>query len=311
MPASYSVVINAYNEEEWIADAIHSVLLQTVPHLELIVVDDGSRDGTVEQVRRFADDPRVRLIEQPNAGPSAARNTGIAAATAEWVSFLDSDDLWMPSYLERVGGALAGRPEADIAYVEAWRLDVGGRFFRAPALARQNPPEDPPTDATEFLRLLIDRGNFVFVSTTVRRSVLEEVGGWRADLRSCEDFDLWIRILAAGHDIVHPSGRLAIKRDRPTGLSANEAKVLKDLRDVYRLVEREYDVPEDVRGNAGRYADELEGPIAAIDSGSSARRLKVRARVALGSAWRSLRRRSVFYEETPAEIRAAFPDLDI
>lgn len=309
MPPACSVVMTAYNEERWIGDAIASVLAQTVPDLELIVVDDGSTDGTVEQVRRFGDDPRVRLVEQENGGPSRARNAGIAAAHSEWVAFLDSDDLWMPDYLERVRAELAAHPGAGLAYIEAWRLDADGRFFREPAMARQNPPAEPPEDATEFLRLLIERGNFVFVSATIRRAVLEEVGGFKDDLFSCEDFDLWIRILAAGHDIVHPSGRLAIKRERPTGLSANEKRTVRDLRDVYRLVEREYDVPDDIRSIAARQADSLEAPLAEIERDSTARRLRLRGRLALGSAYRSLRRKSIYHAETPAEIRAAFPDL--
>lgn len=309
MASSYSVVMTAYNEERWIADAIASVLAQTHAELELIVVDDGSTDATVEQVERFADDSRLRLVRQENAGLSAARNTGIAASESDWVAFLDSDDLWMPTYLERVDATLTGRPEVGFAYVDAWRLDPDGRFFREQAMARQHPPSVPPADPTAFLRLLVEHGNFIFVSTTVRRAALEEAGGFKVELTSCEDFDLWIRILAAGHGVAHPDGRLAIKRDRPTAMSANERKMVMNLRDVYNFTARDYPVPDDVRASARRAAEDLDATLVAIERDSTPRRARRRLRLALGSAWRETRSRQVFHPETPPEVRAAFPHL--
>ena len=137
------------------------------------MVDDGSTDGTVEAVRPFEADPRLRLIRQPNMGLSAARNTGIEAGETERVAFLDSDDLWMPDYLEQAHAALESRPDAGFAYTDAWWLDdSSGRFYRASALSRQHPPADLPADPDEFLRMLMSRGNFIFVSATVRRAAL-------------------------------------------------------------------------------------------------------------------------------------------
>jgi glycosyltransferase involved in cell wall biosynthesis len=306
---SYSVVMTAYNEEEWVAAAVASVLAQTHRELRLILVDDGSSDGTVAAVERFRSDPRLHVIQQPNAGLSAARNTGIAAAGTEWIAFLDSDDLWMPDYLEKVDRALADRPRAGFAYVDAWRLDVDGRFFRESAMVRQNPPADPPSDAGDFLRLLVDRGNFIFVSTTVRKAAIERVGGFDEARTSVEDYDLWIRILGAGYEAVHADGRPAIKRDRPTAMSAQTRKMLTNLRDVYRHVERDYEVPDDVRPIGRAHADKIDRMIEQIDSGGAGRAAMLRVRLALGSAWRRMQGDRIWHRETPPEVAAAFPDL--
>lgn len=307
MPSSYSVVMTAYNEEEWIAEAIASVLAQTHRDLTLIVVDDGSTDATVEEVRRFEADSRLRLIRQQNAGLSAARNTGIAAAETEWVAFLDSDDLWMPEYLERVDAAVAGRPDAGFAYVDAWRLDVNGLFFRASAMERQNPPDDPPVDPGEFLRLLIERGNFIFVSATVRRKVFDELGGFDTDLTSVEDLDMWIRTLTAGYGAVGTGERLAVKRDRPTSMSGNERKMLINLRNVYRKAADATGMPAGVRETAAERTAWLERQIQQVDDGGRLRTAADKGRLILGRALRQVRRDRVWYRETPPEIVAAFP----
>ena len=93
-----SVVIPAYNAEKTIAATLQSVLNQTYPPSEVIVVNDGSKDGTKERVLEFGD--RVRLINQENSGVSAARNFGVENSNSDWIAFLDSDDLWLPEKLE-------------------------------------------------------------------------------------------------------------------------------------------------------------------------------------------------------------------
>jgi glycosyltransferase involved in cell wall biosynthesis len=308
VPVRYSVVMTAFNEEEWIGDAVASVLAQTYAELRLIVVDDGSSDGTVAALDPYRADPRLTVIEQENAGLSAARNTGIEAGETEWVAFLDSDDLWMPNYLEVVDAALAERPDAGFAYVDAWRLDLNGLFFRDSAMARQNPPEDPPRDAEEFLRLLVERGNFIFVSATAKREALAAAGNFNTSLRSVEDMDMWIRILAAGYGAVRAGERLAIKRDRWTSMSGNATKMLTNLRDVYRLTET-YDVPADVRVTAHEHAERIDRFITAVEKGGTLHRAGQRLRRLSGSLRQRAMRDRIWYPETPPEIAAAFPKL--
>src|SRR5947209_8661253 len=149
-----SVVIPAYNSARTIRAAVASTLNQTRPVLEVIVVDDGSTDATAEVVTGIAD-PRVRLVSRPNGGPSAARNAGIAVARGEWVGFLDSDDLWLPSYAQRAAAALGAAANPGFAYTDAYRFDGGsGRVKRGWALSA---PDPPPPDRESFLIALLGR----------------------------------------------------------------------------------------------------------------------------------------------------------
>jgi GT2 family glycosyltransferase len=309
MSARYSVVVPVYDNEHWVGEAIASVLGQTLGDLELIVVDDGSTDESVAAIREYASDPRLRLIEQPNGGPSAARNTGIAAAESEFVAFLDSDDLWMPEYLAKVDAALADRPDAGFAYVDAWRLDVDGRFFRASAMERQNPPEEPPRDPMEFLRLLIERGNFVFVSTTVRKRALEQVGGFDTSLWWVEDFDLWTRILLAGYGAVRTGEQLAIKRDRPGSLSGDEKKMVASMREVCRKVADDARAADEVRASARSKVGEIDLAIAAIERGGGGRDARRLLRRGAGAIRRRTLPGQVWHPKTPPQVAAALPQL--
>ncbi len=308
MAPAYSVIITAYNEEEYVAGAIRSVLSQTLDDFELIVVDDGSTDGTAGVIQPFESDPRVRLISQSNMGLSAARNNAIAASSAERISFLDSDDLWLPNYLAEVDRAFASQQSVGFVYVDAWRLHDSGRFFRAPAMARQNPPDDPPRDPIEFLRLLI-HDNFIFVSVTVRREAFEVVGNFNTSLTACEDYDLWIRILSHGFGAARASGRLAVKRDRENAMSRANRNMRVNMREVYRMSAELYDVPADVRAVAKKNVARLDRSIAALDGGAPALALWWSIRARLGAARRAFLRRRIWHSETPPEITEAFPDL--
>ena len=121
-----TVVLPAYNVGPYVAEAVQSVLEQTYEMLELIVVDDGSTDDTVEQLQAIHDD-RLRVIRQSNAGSSAARNTGIVAGRGEWIAFIDGDDVWLPQKLERHVAYLRARPDADLTFAWSRVVDERGR----------------------------------------------------------------------------------------------------------------------------------------------------------------------------------------
>src|SRR5690349_21108150 len=123
MPA-VSIIIPTYNRRELVCEAIASVLAQSLKDFELIVVDDGSEDGTAEAVREFAD---VRYIWQLNRGVSAARNLGVTFSTGEWIAFLDSDDLWQPRKLEQQVKFFLAQPAAQICQTEEIWLRNGVR----------------------------------------------------------------------------------------------------------------------------------------------------------------------------------------
>ena len=181
-----SVVIPHYNRASLLGESLESVLAQTVPPAEVIVVDDASRPEERARIEPWA--ARVRILDQPqNGGVAAARNAGLAAATSEWVAFLDSDDLWVPGKLERQLAHLAEHPTCDGVYTGLAVFYPGGREVVRDPL----PPRLTLHDA------LIH--NMIHVQTLiVRTRLLREIGGFDAALRVAEDDDLSIRLALAG-----------------------------------------------------------------------------------------------------------------
>src|SRR4051794_17458509 len=172
----FTVVMPAYNTAATIGDAIRSVLAQTCSDFELVVVDDGSSDETASVVEQLAVDGRIRLLGQENQGAAAARNAALAAARGRYVSFIDSDDLWLPAYLDAMAAVLTQAPHAGFGYTDAWTIDRRtGRIGTATAMEWQRPPAAPPATADALLLELLDR-NFVYTAATVPRAVFEDVG---------------------------------------------------------------------------------------------------------------------------------------
>jgi GT2 family glycosyltransferase len=305
----YTVVIPAYNAARTLGPAIESVRAQTVQDWELIVIDDGSTDETGKLAAAYEADSRVVAYSQPNAGPAAARNRGIRFARGELVSFLDSDDLMMPGYLAAMGAALDRAPEAALAYTDAWSLDDESRQVHvASAMSGADPPAEPPTESEELLLLLL-RENFILASTTVRRRILEDLGGYDESMRFAEDYDLWIRIVSAGHRVAKVPGRLIIQRELSTSLSKDDVTMHEALRDLMdRIAE------QDPRPRVAQLARTRSGQLDAI-----ARRLARRGPVGGlvrgtrrlgGRVKRGLRSERPVHPEVPAEVAEAFPDLD-
>jgi hypothetical protein len=176
-----SVIIPAHNSAAVIDRAIVSALGQTMPPEEIVVVDDGSTDGTRARVSRYGD--RVKYLWQANAGPSAARNRAVGAARGEWVAFLDADDAWQPDKLQRQWQALEAAPGAALAYTHTWFVyDGGHRDLR------------PSPDARLLWPQLRYRNALITSSVLVRRDQVVAAGGFDERLRVCEDWDLWVRL---------------------------------------------------------------------------------------------------------------------
>ncbi|HKQ50073.1 MAG TPA: glycosyltransferase [Phycisphaerae bacterium] len=182
-PPAVSIIIPTYNRPELLREALDSVAAQTFRDYEVIVVDDGSTPPIADAVE---DHPvRPKIIRQNRQGPGAARNRGIAEAKAEIVAFLDSDDLWMPTKLERFVGALRDNPAVSIFYgpmtpIDASRQEVSGRT--------------KPRHSGRITEALFN-SCFVDVPTVVcRKNVLKRAGGFDATLPVCEDYDLWLRV---------------------------------------------------------------------------------------------------------------------
>jgi glycosyltransferase involved in cell wall biosynthesis len=180
-----SVIVPSYNMAGFLADAATSVLRQTWKSLELIIVDDGSSDGTGAMADRLAlGDARVSVIHKTNGGLSSARNAGIQAARGEFVCFLDADDMLLPDKLEKQLAFLRLFTRCDLVYSDHY---VGDDKLTPMFLACKRPPRMPMHE------LLTYRNWFAPFSPLVRSSVLEKVGGFDESLQSSEDWDFWIR----------------------------------------------------------------------------------------------------------------------
>jgi glycosyltransferase involved in cell wall biosynthesis len=199
-----SVVIPTYNRANDLVRAVKSVLGQTRPPDEIIVVDDGSTDDTGAKIETF--DGRVVYIRQENRGPGAARNRGIAAAHGEWIAFLDSDDRWLPEKLEtqlhltlETGYPVSFhdfRKEApnDSAASVSWNRHVSEQVLRLPPL--------PTGRVDRFYELVTRFASFFLPSTMlVRRDVLETLGCFDPSFRTSQDVELFMRI-APRYDVL-------------------------------------------------------------------------------------------------------------
>jgi glycosyltransferase involved in cell wall biosynthesis len=296
-----SILMPAYNAARTIGAAIESVLAQTLSDFELIVVDDGSGDDTAACVETFRSDRRVRLIRQPNRGQATARNNALAAASGVYVSLLDSDDLWLPRYLEIMCGSLDTNRSAAVAYTDAWVLDDATRRIGRTTITAPWRPSSSPRESEQFLRALLELGNFVFVGATIRRTVLNDVGVFRAGLEPSEDYELWLRIAAHGYRFLRIDSPLAIYRRSPTQMSANQAVLDRAAEEVFRLVADEYDVPDDVRELARRRLPMKRFPR------RQQRHLPRLAR----RPYNALSGLKHFYVRPPKQVREAFPDLRV
>lgn len=188
MTPTFSIVIPVYNRAGSLARALGSVFVQTDQDFEVIVVDDGSVDEP-ERVIEALGDPRVRLVRQANHGGGAARNAGIDAAQGEFVAFLDSDDIFMPSHLETMRRLLSGS-EATVGYAPVL-VDRGiGRTI-------VKPPRAIAADEHMAIYLLCDRGFIPTITTVVPREFARKIR-YSENLRSAEDTDFAIRLFIAG-----------------------------------------------------------------------------------------------------------------
>lgn len=191
-----SVVIPAYNRREFIGETVDSVLAQTYKDLEVIVVDDGSTDGTGDYLKsRYAGEPRFRYIWQENAERSAARNTGIMAAKGEYVAFLDSDDLWLPDKLEMQMQLL--RRDPGMVMVVSWYEWIGERNV----LLRVNQaPCQEDIMSEDFAGQNAAQNQIGSPTPLIRRETLLQAGLFCLDRRVLcfEDWELWTRVACYG-----------------------------------------------------------------------------------------------------------------
>lgn len=182
-----SVLIPAYNAAGSIRRAVDSVLAQTYSDLEVIVVDDGSTDSTRDVLANYGD--RICYIYQENQERSAARNNGIRNARGEYIAFLDSDDYWLPTKLERQMALFDEHPETGLVYSLAYSIDANGRRLAISGAV----PERAVDPLKTYCRLLL--GNFIpGITPVIKRACCTSVGWFDVMLSQSEDWDYWLRV---------------------------------------------------------------------------------------------------------------------
>lgn len=207
MTPNLSVVVPTYNRAKEVTQAIQSILAQNTPDTEIIVVDDGSTDNTGE-VLRHTFGSSIRLIEQPNSGPSSARNRGIIAAKGRWIAFLDSDDLWLPGKIALQLAETSRHPTAVAHMVDAQIEGQNLTLFELRSFL--------PTSRTTPLRVrpLADVLKVQFFTPTwlVRTDAVRRSGTFREDMRIYEDFEFLTRLALQGPFVVSPYPGVLVRR---------------------------------------------------------------------------------------------------
>lgn len=295
--ATFSIVITAYEAAGTIAVAVRSALEQTHPALEVIVVDDGSRDDLSAALAPFGE--AISVVKKPNGGGASARNAGVAAARGDFMAILDADDRYDRRRLEAIAGLAQARPDLDLVTTDAGFVvdgEVVGTFL------------EHNTFATVDQRTAIFAGCFPGGWPAVRLAPLRAIGGFDEQMRIAYDWDCWLRLLLAGSSagivaepfyeyVLHggslASGRAASLRERVVLLE--KARHNPDLRPAERpLLERELRRHRDAAANAaieaslGDEGSRLRLARSALAGGTGWR---IRARAALAAASPSLARR--------------------
>lgn len=211
-PALISVIMPCLNAAPYVEEAVESALGQSYPHVELIVVDDGSTDGSSEILQRLASEhpERITLIYQNRDGPFAARNRALAHANGNYIAFLDADDTWQPDALSLMHDALETHA-ADIAYCRWQTICIA---------ATDTQPNIPPElEAGEAAIHFLAQSPWRINSVLIRRHLIDELRGFSERAPTAMDYDLWLRMLARQPRLVHVPDVLAFHRQYPRGES--------------------------------------------------------------------------------------------
>lgn len=202
-----SIVIPLYNKEKQIAHTLQSVFAQTFQDFEIVIVDDGSTDNSVKEVKKF-NDPRVLLIQQSNAGVSAARNRGIEEARGELIAFLDADDEWKPEYLATQSGLYQKYPECSVYACNYEFRDSKGNV--TPTIIRKLPFEGEDGILSNYFEVAsCSHPPLCTSAVVIKKSAIQAIGGFPVGIKSGEDLLTWAR-LAVETNIAYSTRPLAI-----------------------------------------------------------------------------------------------------
>jgi peptidoglycan/xylan/chitin deacetylase (PgdA/CDA1 family)/2-polyprenyl-3-methyl-5-hydroxy-6-metoxy-1,4-benzoquinol methylase len=219
-----SVVIPARNAESTLTEALDSLIAQSFKRWEAVIIDDGSADRTAAIIDSYTSrDSRFSGLQGAGQGVSAARNLGLAAARGRWVLFLDADDWIEERHLATMTAALAANPGALAAYCGCRRVTPDGSLTA---------DRSTPSFAQNAFELLARSCHVAIHAVLIERDVLTSVGGFDTGLKTCEDWDLWLRVARLGGTWVHVDEPLCYYRDNVRSLSKDAAQLLADAKTV-------------------------------------------------------------------------------
>jgi len=228
-----TIVIAAYNSAHYIGQTLDSIKAQTVSDYEVIVVNDGSNDS--EDLERLVQAHPLPIIyvTQENKGVSAARNAGIRLGKGEFYTQLDADDQWMPDYLEVQLGILKDNPDVTLVYPNA--TIIGDESEAELEFMKISPSEGEVS-----FEALVQGKCTVMTSVTARMSAIREAGMFDESLRSCEDFDLWLRIVKNGGRVIYHRRPLVLYRRHEGSLSSDRVWMTRNLQAVFEKCARSF-----------------------------------------------------------------------
>jgi len=232
-----SIVMPAYDAEKYVAESIRSVLDQTYSNWELIVVDDGSTDGTGDIVQNFsATDSRIKYFFQQNGGQGKARNTGIENSVGELIAFLDADDLWVSEKLTLQLEAME-KTNADVVFGDAFIFSEGETAGTTTTFSAICPDFIyGGRSGDEVFKLLFAYNRIPTLTVLTRKDILQEVALFDEDRKyqNCEDYDLWLKLAKSGAVFFGMKAKLAKYRRHSASMMNNDSRLLKSMTAVVR-----------------------------------------------------------------------------
>jgi glycosyltransferase involved in cell wall biosynthesis len=232
MKPAITAILPVYNGRTFLLEAVQSVIAQTLLPIELIVVDDGSTDGSMEELEKIANAPfPIRVLRQANRGQSAARNLAAAEAKGEYLALLDQDDRWYPHHLELLVAPLHGNPAAGWSYCDFDEMDLSGSLVTR-AFMRTNEIRHPKSTSMECIA-----GDLMVLpsASVLRRTAFEESGGFDEELSGYEDDDLFLRFFRLGWEHTFVTTPLVRFRIHSKGSSASQAFLRSRMRYAEKL----------------------------------------------------------------------------
>lgn len=237
-----SVIMPCYNESNRIAEGIRSVFDQTFASLELIVVDDGSKDDSLEVLERLSREfEGLRFISQPNRGAGPARNNGLKEARGQYIAFHDADDSWHPECLDKLHAGLASNPDAALAYC-GWQN-------RGLSENRCKPFVPPDYERPDKIESLLRGCRWPIHAALTRRPAIEAAGGFNEQWTSCMDYDLWLHVASFNKIVLVPEVLAYYHHHSGEQITKNRLRIAQNHSRIQRHFLREF--PE-IGKNLGR-----------------------------------------------------------